>query len=103
MKLITSAGSYVKEFIHSDLNRTKPSISSLLQCKTDILQLDVVGLFDTFQNGYEHNQYVMNELNENENNNKNENENEQQKNSNEVFNEMKTFKIAKWKHESSNK
>jgi tRNA pseudouridine synthase 10 len=35
--LMTSAGTYVKEFIHSDLGRTQPNIGSLLNCKADIL------------------------------------------------------------------
>jgi tRNA U54 and U55 pseudouridine synthase Pus10 len=28
MKLVTSAGSYVKEFVHGDMGRTRPSLSS---------------------------------------------------------------------------
>ena len=40
----TDAGTYVKEFVHSDLGRTTPSLSSLLGCKTDILELDCVGI-----------------------------------------------------------
>ena len=44
LRLVTSGGTYVKEFVHSDFGRTVPSISSLLQSKTDILQLDVLGL-----------------------------------------------------------
>lgn len=40
--LMTEAGTYVKEFIHSDFGRTRPSLSNILNnCKTDILQLDV--------------------------------------------------------------
>ena len=41
LNLVTSAGTYVKEFVHSDFNRTKPSIQSLLGVDTDILALDV--------------------------------------------------------------
>ena len=41
LHLLTSAGTYVKEFVHSDFNRTKPSIQSLLGVDTDILALDV--------------------------------------------------------------
>jgi len=37
----TSAGTYVKEFVHGDFNRTKPNVASLLGCDTDILALDV--------------------------------------------------------------
>jgi tRNA U54 and U55 pseudouridine synthase Pus10 len=40
----TQAGTYVKEFVHGDLRRTKPSISSILGCKTDLLQLDCEGI-----------------------------------------------------------
>ena len=41
LDVISSAGTYIKEFVHSDLMRTKPSIKSILDCDTDILQLDV--------------------------------------------------------------
>lgn len=73
LDLVTSAGTYVKEFVHGDLNRTVPSVSSLLGCQVtkslfmiimnvrwlnnkyfvqaDILQLDVVYLFDDFPGG----------------------------------------------------
>lgn len=44
LRLITTAGTYVKEFIHSDLGRTEPNLGSILGCKADILQLDVLGL-----------------------------------------------------------
>ena len=44
LHLSTSAGAYVKEFCHGDCGRTKPSISSLLGCKTDILELDCEGI-----------------------------------------------------------
>lgn len=44
LHLSTSAGTYVKEFVHGDCGRTKPSVSSLLQCKTDILELDCEGI-----------------------------------------------------------
>lgn len=42
--LSTEAGTYVKEFVHGDLGRTIPSVASLLQCKTDILELDCEGV-----------------------------------------------------------
>lgn len=51
MSMVTSAGTYVKEFIHGDLNRTIPNIASILQCPTDILQLDVTWLFDDYEGG----------------------------------------------------
>ena len=41
LDIISSAGTYIKEFVHSDLMRTEPSIKSLLDCDVDILQLDV--------------------------------------------------------------
>ena len=49
--LTTSAGTYVKEFVHGDMGRTEPSISSILNCNCDILQLDVIWLFDNFEGG----------------------------------------------------
>ena len=44
LRLVSSGGTYIKEFIHSDFGRTVPSLSSILMCRTDILQLDVLGL-----------------------------------------------------------
>ena len=44
LDLCTQAGTYVKEFVHSDFGRTHPSVGSLLGCEADILQLDVLGL-----------------------------------------------------------
>jgi tRNA pseudouridine synthase 10 len=44
LRLVTSGGTYVKEFVHSDFNRTKPSIAEILGSRADILQLDVLGL-----------------------------------------------------------
>ena len=41
LDVISSAGTYIKEFVHSDLMRTEPSVKSLLDCDVDILQLDV--------------------------------------------------------------
>lgn len=40
----TQAGTYVKEFVHGDFGRTKPSLADLLgvECgEVDILELDV--------------------------------------------------------------
>ncbi|KAK8795713.1 hypothetical protein WA158_000369 [Blastocystis sp. Blastoise] len=42
-----SAGTYIKEFIHGDLGRTRPNMGELLHCDADILQLDVTGVVDT--------------------------------------------------------
>ena len=44
LNISTDAGTYVKEFVHGDLGRTVPSISSLLGCKTDIPVLDCEGI-----------------------------------------------------------
>jgi len=44
LSLSTSAGTYVKEFCHGDCGRTVPSLSSLLGCKTDIVELDCEGI-----------------------------------------------------------
>ena len=41
MDLETQAGTYIKEFVHGDLGRTFPNLSSLLECEADIYQLDV--------------------------------------------------------------
>eukprot|EP00903_Cladosiphon_okamuranus_P021634 g19890.t1 len=46
LDLATSAGTYIKEFVHGDLGRTVPSIGSLLNCRADILQLDVTRVDD---------------------------------------------------------
>jgi len=51
LTLTTSAGTYVKEFVHGDMGRTEPSISSILNCNCDILQLDVIWLYDNFEGG----------------------------------------------------
>lgn len=40
----TTAGTYVKEFVHGDLGRTIPSISSIVGGKVDIVQLDCMGI-----------------------------------------------------------
>jgi len=37
----TEAGTYVKEFVHGDLGRTKPSVGDLIGYPTEILSLDV--------------------------------------------------------------
>lgn len=42
LELTASAGTYIKEFVHGDLGRTVPSVGSLLGCKADIFQLDVL-------------------------------------------------------------
>lgn len=47
IRLETQAGTYVKEFVHGDFGRTKPSLADLLGIKcgeVDILELDVEGV-----------------------------------------------------------
>jgi hypothetical protein len=46
VRMVTSSGTYVKEFIHGDRGRTVPNIGSMLGCQADILQLDVESLQD---------------------------------------------------------
>ncbi|KAJ1453188.1 hypothetical protein M885DRAFT_485916 [Pelagophyceae sp. CCMP2097] len=47
----TSAGTYIKEFVHGDLGRTRPSLADLLGAeKADILQLDVADIEDDADN-----------------------------------------------------
>ncbi|XP_014613553.1 PREDICTED: putative tRNA pseudouridine synthase Pus10 [Polistes canadensis] len=38
------AGTYVKEFVHGDFGRTKPSLCDLLNTEVDIVALDVTGI-----------------------------------------------------------
>ncbi|RWS28935.1 putative tRNA pseudouridine synthase Pus10-like protein [Leptotrombidium deliense] len=41
--MLTEAGTYVKEFVHSDFGRTYPSLATIVgNCKTDIIELDVL-------------------------------------------------------------
>ncbi|OAD54820.1 Putative tRNA pseudouridine synthase Pus10 [Eufriesea mexicana] len=40
----TQAGTYVKEFIHGDFGRTKPSLCDILNVEIDIVALDVTGI-----------------------------------------------------------
>lgn len=46
LRLQTQAGTYIKEFVHGDDGRTKPSVGDLLECKAQILQLDVTAIND---------------------------------------------------------
>lgn len=51
LDLVTQAGTYVKEFVHGDLGRTRPSIRELLQVSAaDLLALDVVDVQVDFPN-----------------------------------------------------
>jgi len=49
LHVLTSAGTYIKEFVHGDLSRTQPSIGSLLGSEADILQLDVTEVYDSVE------------------------------------------------------
>lgn len=40
----TQAGTYIKEFVHGDMGRTLPNLGTLLKCRADIVQLDVVDM-----------------------------------------------------------
>ncbi|KOC62260.1 Putative tRNA pseudouridine synthase Pus10 [Habropoda laboriosa] len=40
----TQAGTYVKEFVHGDFGRTKPSLCDILNAEVDIVALDVTGI-----------------------------------------------------------
>lgn len=43
LTLETEAGTYIKEFVHSDFGRTTPNLSMILNnCIADIIQLDVL-------------------------------------------------------------
>lgn len=44
LDLVTQAGTYVKEFVHGEFNRTEPSISSIIGQEIDIVALDVNGI-----------------------------------------------------------
>ncbi|CCW68330.1 unnamed protein product [Phytomonas sp. Hart1] len=44
LELETQAGTYVKEFVHGDMGRTVPNLGTLLKARTDIIQLDVMGM-----------------------------------------------------------
>ena len=46
MYLLASAGTYIKEFVHGDLERTVPNLGTLIQAETDIIQLDVLKLYE---------------------------------------------------------
>lgn len=40
----TQAGTYIKEFVHGDFGRTKPSLCDILKTDVDIIALDVTGI-----------------------------------------------------------
>eukprot|EP01062_Namystynia_karyoxenos_P044531 TRINITY_DN32847_c0_g1_i1.p1 TRINITY_DN32847_c0_g1~~TRINITY_DN32847_c0_g1_i1.p1 ORF type:complete len:530 (+),score=122.60 TRINITY_DN32847_c0_g1_i1:83-1672(+) len=41
LDLVTSAGTYVKEFVNGDRGRTRPSVAEWFNCPADLMQLDV--------------------------------------------------------------
>ena len=41
LTLCTQAGTYVKEFVHGDFDRTVPNVSQIVGCDVDIIALDV--------------------------------------------------------------
>ena len=41
LKLETQAGTYIKEFVHGDFNRTTPNLCEILGREIDIVALDV--------------------------------------------------------------
>ncbi|EAR99612.2 tRNA pseudouridine synthase Pus10, putative (macronuclear) [Tetrahymena thermophila SB210] len=43
--VLSSAGTYIKEFVHGDLERTTPNVGSILGTEADIFQLDVIQLY----------------------------------------------------------
>ncbi|MCX6773364.1 MAG: tRNA pseudouridine(54/55) synthase Pus10 [Candidatus Micrarchaeota archaeon] len=48
LKILAEAGTYIKELIHSDEGRTKPSLAALLSRKAACDELDVIGIRDYF-------------------------------------------------------
>lgn len=44
LTVTTQAGTYVKEFVHGDFNRTKPNIGQIIGADVDILALDVTSI-----------------------------------------------------------
>lgn len=48
--MLASAGTYIKEFVHGDLERTLPNLGTIIENETDILQLDVLKLYEKLDN-----------------------------------------------------
>ncbi|KAL3316667.1 hypothetical protein Ciccas_004684 [Cichlidogyrus casuarinus] len=44
IELECASGTYVKEFVHGDLGRCEPSLTSLFGCPADLLLLDVTAI-----------------------------------------------------------
>ncbi|VVC01943.1 tRNA pseudouridine synthase Pus10 [uncultured archaeon] len=48
LRIFAEAGTYIKEFIHSDSGRTRPSLSEILGCRASCDELDVTGISSYF-------------------------------------------------------
>ena len=48
MYVLASAGTYIKEFVHGDLERTLPNLGNILDSECDIIQLDVIKLYEKY-------------------------------------------------------
>ena len=46
--MLASAGTYIKEFVHGDLERTLPNLGNMLNSECDIIQLDVIKLYEKY-------------------------------------------------------
>ncbi|KAI5180358.1 tRNA pseudouridine synthase 10 [Nematocida sp. AWRm80] len=46
--LKSSSGTYIKEFVHGDFSRTHPSLTEIIGEYCDLIELDVLGIEDTF-------------------------------------------------------
>ena len=46
LTLRCEAGTYVKELVHSDEGRTKPSVQSVLDADCEVIWLDVLEIHD---------------------------------------------------------
>ncbi|RZB39735.1 tRNA pseudouridine synthase Pus10 [Asbolus verrucosus] len=44
LDMVTQAGTYIKEFVHGDFGRTKPSLSEIIGGHVDIVALDVLDI-----------------------------------------------------------
>lgn len=51
LRFRTEAGTYVKELIHGDEGRTRPSLAELLDARTEVLELDVLAVHDEGHDG----------------------------------------------------
>ncbi len=51
IQIRTEAGTYVKELVHGDNGRTRPSLAELLETEADVLELDVLEIHDEDRHG----------------------------------------------------